>query len=61
MLCYVRIGISESIDLNKTITSKECIIWHYWYFLGEEFELHSSLCNGFHDVLMSIVLKSIAI
>ena len=35
MLEYDRIDISEGIDINKTNTSKECDICHYWYFLNE--------------------------
>ena len=33
MLYYDRIDISEGIDINKRISSKECDICHYWYFL----------------------------
>ena len=29
---YDRIDVSEGIDVNKTDGSRECIIWHYWYF-----------------------------
>ena len=29
---YDRINISEGIDVNKTSSSKECDICHYWYF-----------------------------
>ena len=32
MLEYDRINISEDIDVNKTNSSKECDICHYWYF-----------------------------
>ena len=32
MLEYDGIDISEEIDVNKTIESKECDIFHYWYF-----------------------------
>ena len=35
MLCYDRIDLSEGIYLNKTSGSKECIICHYWQFLGK--------------------------
>ena len=35
MLYYGRIDISEEIDINKTSTSKECDICHYWYFLDK--------------------------
>ena len=52
MLQYDRIDISEGIDINKTDPSKECIIYHYWYFkdIGYKFEPH--VCNGCHDILM---------
>ena len=32
MLKYDKIDISEGIDVNKTIASKECEVCHYWYF-----------------------------
>ena len=32
MLEYDRIDISERIYVNKTNASKECDIFHYWYF-----------------------------
>ena len=32
MLKYDKIDISEGIDVNKTIASKECDVCHYWYF-----------------------------
>ena len=35
MLYFDRINVSERIDVNKTIASKECDICHYWYFLIE--------------------------
>ena len=38
MLEYDRIDISEGIDVNITNASKECIICHYWYFLGRGFK-----------------------
>ena len=30
ILQYNKIGISEGIDINKTGTSKECIIYHFF-------------------------------
>ena len=53
MLQYEKTDASEGIDINKTSTSKECILCHYWYFkdLGFKFELH--VCNKCHDVLMT--------
>ena len=31
MLCYDRIDVSEGVNVNKTIVSKECVVCHYWY------------------------------
>ena len=54
MLQYERIDISEGIDLNKTIASKECMICHYWYFkdIGYKFEPYA--CNKCHDISMMV-------
>ena len=35
MIEYDRTNISEGIDINKTSASKQCDIFHYWYFLGK--------------------------
>ena len=62
MLYYDRIDISEGIDVNTTSASKECDIFHYWYFLDKGFKFESYVCNGFHDVLlMSVDLSNIPI
>ena len=29
MLCFDRIDISEEVDVNRTIASRECVICHY--------------------------------
>ena len=50
MLEYDRIDISEGIDVNKTRESKECDIYHYWYFKDIGFRYEPSLCNGCHDL-----------
>ena len=31
MLRYQKIDVSEGIDVNKTSTSKECELCHYWF------------------------------
>ena len=51
MLQYREIDVSEGIDVNKTSSSKECELCHYWFFkdLGFKFEEH--VCNGSHDLL----------
>ena len=62
MLQYEKISISEGIDTNKTSSSKERMVCHYWYFkdLGFKFEPH--VCNKCHYVLMTAYeLKNIAI
>ena len=33
MLEYNRIDVSEGIDVNKTSSSRECSLCHYYYFL----------------------------
>ena len=62
MLYFDRIDVSERIDVNKTIASKECDICHYWYFLIYSFTLQPNVCNRCHDLLMmSMNLSDIAI
>ena len=51
MLEHDRIDISEGIDINKTNTSKEYNICHYWYFLDKNFNYEKYLCNGCHDLM----------
>ena len=50
MLECDRIDISEGIDVNKTNLSKECDIYHYWYFKNIGFKYGPYLCNGCHDL-----------
>ena len=62
MLYYDRIDVSEGIDGNKTSASKECDIFHYWYFLNYSFKFQSNVYNTCHDLLMmSINLSNITI
>ena len=51
MLCYDRIDISDGVDLVKSNKSKECMIYHYWFF-NHGFKLQYSVCNGCHDLTM---------
>ena len=48
MLEYDGIDISEGIDVNKTILSKECDICHHWYFKDIGFKYEPYLCYGCH-------------
>ena len=61
MLDYDRIDASEGIHVNKTSSSKECDICHYWYFLNYSFQFQSNVCNKCYDLLMSINLSDITI
>ena len=51
MLECDRIDISEGIDINKTNTSKNCDICHYWYFLEKNVNYEPYLCNSCHDLI----------
>ena len=55
MLEYDRIDISEGIDIDKTSKSKECDIFHYWYFLNKNFKYEKYLCNGCHDLMQKVM------
>ena len=58
---YININISEEVDLNKTSASKECEVWHYWFFKDIGFESEEHVCNGCHHVLTrSYSLENIA-
>ena len=46
-----RIDTSEGIDVNKTSSSKECDIYHYWNFKDIGFKYQPYLCNGCHDLM----------
>ena len=62
MLEYERIDISEEIDVDKTILSKECDICHYWYFKDIGFKYEPYLCSGCHDLMQkAISVNKIAI
>ena len=37
MLYYNIIDFSKGININKTSESKECDVFHYWYFLNKCF------------------------
>ena len=53
MLEYDRIDISGGI-VNKTNASKECDIFHYWYFNDIGFKYEPYVCNGCHDLMQKI-------
>ena len=62
MLQYERNDISEEIDTNKTSSSKECMLCHYWYFKNIGYKFESNVCNKFHDIWMTAYeFKNIAL
>ena len=55
MLEYNRRDISEGIDINKRNLSKECKIYHYWYFKDVGFKYELDLCNGCHGLMQKAI------
>ena len=43
--------VSEGIDINKTIASKECELCHYWFFKDNGFKFEEHVCNKCHNLL----------
>ena len=50
MIEYNRTDISEGIDVNKTNSSRECSLCHYYYLLDINFNYQKYLCDGCHDI-----------
>ena len=62
MLQHKKSDVSGGIDTNKTIASKECMLWNYWYVKDVGFRFEPHVCNKCYDVLMTnYELKNIAI
>ena len=62
MLRYQKINILEGIEINKTNASKECELFHYWFFKDIGFKFQEPDCNKCHDVLtIAHSLKDIAL
>ena len=53
MLQYKKIDVSEGIDTNKTSASKECMLFHDWYFKDVGFKFEPHVCNNCHDALIT--------
>ena len=56
MLKYNRIDISEGIDVNKRSASNECDICHYRYSKDIGFKYESYLSNGWHDLMLRVLM-----
>ena len=52
MLYFNKSDVSEGIDDDKTSASKECDIFHCWYFLNYDFKFQLNVYNRCHDLLM---------
>ena len=50
MLQYEEIDASKRIDINKTSTSKECMLCYYWVFKDVGFKFEEHVCNGCHNL-----------
>ena len=62
MLVYKKNDISDGIDVNKSDESKECMLWHYWYFLDKSFCYGPYLCDGCYNMMQKCnKLKNIAV
>ena len=62
MIEYDKIDISVGIDIKKTDVSKECKIFHYWYFKVIGFNYKPYLCNGYNDLMQRVAsFKHLAI
>ena len=62
MLQYKKIDVLKRIDVNKTSTSKECKLCHYWFFKDVGFKFEEHVCNRCHDLLtIAYSLKNTAI
>ena len=61
MLEYGNIDISEGIDIKETNASKECNIFHYWYFKDIGFKYEPYLCNVCHGLMQKAISFNVAI
>ena len=46
MLYLDRTPVSKGTDVSKTSGSKECDIFHYWYFLSKGFRFQPNACSS---------------
>ena len=61
MLQCKKIDVSKGIDINETSTSKECMLYHYWYFKDVGFKFEAHVCNKCDFVLVTVYeLKDVA-
>ena len=62
MLKHDNFDITEGIDLNKTNKSRECMFFHYWYYVNKNFSYGPFTCDGCYNIVQrSTDFKNIAI
>ena len=57
MLYFDRIDVFEGIAVNKTSSSKECDICHYWYFLNKGLKFQPNVYKRCHDLWTLVILN----
>ena len=55
MIEYDRTDLNDGIDVNKTSSSRECWLCHFWYFLDKNFNYQKNYCDGCHDMPMKTI------
>ena len=59
---YEKINISDGIDADKSDKSKECMLYHYWYFLDKNFSYGPCICDRCYNMMQKCnKLKSISV
>ena len=53
------IDVSEGTDVNKISASKDCDIFHFWYFVNYSFKFQPNVCNRCYDLLMMSINLSV--
>ena len=55
MLKYVKIDITEGIDVDKTNESRECMFCRYWYYLNKNFSYGPFTCDGCYNTMQKSI------
>ena len=55
MLYNDKIDVSKGNDPPQSHNSKECMVYHYWFF-NNGFEFQYPVCNGCYDLRFCILI-----